>query len=833
MKTAASEEKEKTVGLKEFLKDNILIFDGAMGTMLQKKGLKLGQNPEVLNLNNPEIIEEVHREYIESGCNVITTNTFGANELKLKLCNLEVEEAIDSAVQIAKKARDDRDIYIALDIGPIGELLEPMGTLSFDRAYDIFKRQIVQGEKSGADVIVIETMTDLYELKAAILAAKENSSLPIFCTMTFEENKRTFTGCSVESMILVLEGLGVDALGVNCSLGPKQLAPIVEEICSLAHIPVMVQPNAGLPTISENNETTYDVTKEEFADALSSFVDSGVRIVGGCCGTTPEYIKEVKQRVKDKKPVILNNEYYTAVCTPSNVVRVDGVRIVGERINPTGKKLFKEALKNNDLDYILNQAISQIEAGAHILDVNVGLPEINEPQMMHTVIKEIQGIIDTPLQIDSSDHEAIETGLRYYSGKPILNSVNGEDKVLDKILPLVKKYGANVIGLTLDENGIPLKAEERFKIAEKIIKRAEEYGIRREDVFIDCLVLTASAQQKEVQETLKAVRMVKEKLHVKTLLGVSNISFGLPNREFINETFLSLALANGLDLPIMNPNAEGMMRVIDSYNVLYNQDKNAEHYIEKYANVKVVSSLKESTSDEKSGIDKGKFANTTSDGTNNANGKGTNGSDKSDLKYVVIKGLKEEAKQCTKKLLESNDELQIVNGYLIPALDEVGAKYEKGEIFLPQLIQSAETVKNAFYVLKESLVKNSSNTISKGRIVLATVKGDIHDIGKNIVKVILENYGYEIIDLGKDVPIERVVEAVKEYDVSLVGLSALMTTTLRSMEETINALKDDGYKGKVFVGGAVLTADYAEKMGADFYAKDAKESVEIAKMILG
>ena len=806
------------MGLKEFFKDNILVFDGAMGTMLQKKGLKLGQNPEVLNLKNPEIIEEVHREYIESGCNVITTNTFGANELKLKLCNLEVEEAVDSAVQIAKKARGDRDIYIALDIGPIGELLEPMGTLSFDRAYDIFKRQIIQGEKSGVDVIVIETMTDLYELKAAILAAKENSNIPIFCTMTFEENKRTFTGCSVESMILVLEGLGVDALGVNCSLGPKQLAPIVEEICSLAHIPVMVQPNAGLPTVSENNETTYDITKEEFADALSEFVDIGVRIVGGCCGTTPDYIREVIKRIKNKKPKVLNNKYYTAVCTPPNVVRVDGVRIVGERINPTGKKLFKEALKNNDLDYILNQAISQAEAGAHILDVNVGLPEINEPEMMHTVVKEIQGIIDTPLQIDSSDHKAIEVGLRYYNGKPILNSVNGEDKVLNEILPLVKKYGSNVIGLTLDEKGIPLKAEERFKIAEKIVKRAEEFGIRREDVFIDCLVLTASAQQKEVKETLKAVRMVKEKLHVKTLLGVSNISFGLPNRQFINETFLGLALANGLDLPIMNPNSEGMMRVVDSYNVLYNYDKSAEHYIQKYANVRIISSKQENSNVKTSDSNKSEKVDKA---------------EKKDLKYVVIKGLKEEAKEVTKKLLESKKELEIVNEYLIPALDEVGARYEKGEIFLPQLIQSAETVKNAFYVLKESLSKNSSNTISKGKIVLATVKGDIHDIGKNIVKVILENYGYEIIDLGKDVPAQKVVEAVNKYGVSLVGLSALMTTTLRSMEDTITALKEDGYKGKIFVGGAVLTADYADKMGADFYAKDAKESVEIAKEILG
>ncbi|WP_077849227.1 homocysteine S-methyltransferase family protein [Clostridium puniceum] len=800
------------MGLNKYIKDNILIFDGAMGTMLQKKGLKLGENPEVLNLKEPGVIEEIHREYIDSGANVITTNTFGANELKLKLCNLEVEEVIDSAVKIVKKAKGNSDTYIALDVGPIGELLEPMGTLSFDRAYEIFKRQIVQGAKSGADIILIETMTDLYELKAAVLAAKENSELPVFCTMTFEENLRTFTGCSPEAMVLVLEGLGVDALGVNCSLGPKQLKPVIEEICSLAHIPVMVQPNAGLPTLSIGNEIKYDVTKEEFADTLCSFINSGVRVIGGCCGTTPDYIRELFLRVKNKKLKPVENENYSAICTPSKVVRIDGVRIIGERINPTGKKLFKEALKNEDLDYILKQAISQIEAGAHILDVNVGLPEINEPKMMRKIVREIQGIIDTPLQIDSSDIGAIEAGLRYYNGKAILNSVNGEEKVLSAILPLVKKYGASVVGLTLDDNGIPAKAEERFAIAEKIVKRAAEYGIRKEDVFIDCLVLTVSAQQEEVQETLKAVRMVKEKLGVKTVLGVSNISFGLPNRELINETFLALALANGLDLPIINPNADGMTRVIHSYNVLYNYDKSAEVYIKNYANIDLKSTVTMKSND-------------------NSNS-GNHSNKEHDLRYIVVKGLKEEAKQATIELLKQYEELEIVNKYLIPALDEVGDKYEKGELFLPQLIQSAETVKNAFDVLKAEIAKSNSNSISKGKIIVATVKGDIHDIGKNIVKVILENYGYEMIDLGKDVPIETVVSEAKKHNVSLIGLSALMTTTVRSMEETIKALREDGYTGKIFVGGAVLTADSAERIGADFYAKDAKESVEIAKKVL-
>ncbi|WP_077366756.1 homocysteine S-methyltransferase family protein [Clostridium saccharoperbutylacetonicum] len=804
------------MGLKEIIKDNILIFDGAMGTMLQRNGLKLGENPEILNIKEPHIIEEIHKEYIDSGANVITTNTFGANELKLKLCNLEVEEAVDAAVKIAKRAKgNSNNTYIALDIGPIGELLEPMGTLSFDKAYEIFKRQIVQGVKSGADIILIETMTDLYELKAAILAAKENSKLPVFCTMTFEENLRTFTGCSPEAMVLVLEGLGVDALGVNCSLGPKQLKPVIEEICSLAHIPVMVQPNAGLPTLALNGETKYDVTKEEFADTLCSFIDLGVRIIGGCCGTSPEYIKELAARVKDKKLAPIENLTYSAICTPSKVVRIDGVRIIGERINPTGKKLFKEALKNEDLDYILKQGISQIEAGAHILDVNVGLPEIDEAAMMHKVVKELQGIVDIPLQIDSSDLKAIETGLRYYNGKPILNSVNGEEAVLDKILPLVKKYGASVVGLTLDERGIPNKAEERFKIAEKIINKAAEYGIKKEDVFIDCLVLTVSAQQKEVQETLKAVRMVKEKLGAKTVLGVSNISFGLPNRELVNETFLALALANGLDLPIINPNAKGMTRVIDSYNVLYNYDKGAEVYINNYANVEVSTEV------------------TAKDGAAVNNNLSVSNIEKTDLKYIVIKGLKEEAKQATIELLKEKKELEIVNEYLIPALDVVGEKYEKGELFLPQLIQAAETVKNAFEVLKAEIARNNTEAISRGKIIVATVKGDIHDIGKNIVKVILENYGYEMIDLGKDVPIETVVEEAKKHKVSLIGLSALMTTTLKSMQETIKALKEDGYQGKVFVGGAVLTKDTAERIGADFYAKDAKESVEIAKKVFG
>lgn len=808
MKNVLLDERGLGVEVKEFIKNKILVFDGAMGTMLQKKGLKLGENPEVFNIQNRQKLLEVHKEYIDNGAMVITTNTFGANELKLEGTGYTVEEIIEAAVDIAKEAKADKDILIALDLGPIGHLLEPMGTLSFERAYDIFKRQVVQAQKSGADLVIVETMTDLQEAKAAILAIKENTNLPVFCTMSFEENGRTFAGCTPESMATVLEGLGVDAVGVNCSLGPKEILPIVKRVISATDLPVMVQPNAGLPSLSVG-EAVYDISAKEFSNWVNECIKIGVSIIGGCCGTTPEFIRELRSLADTNTRVQREKINYSCVCTPSKFVKIEGVKIVGERINPTGKKLFKEALKNKDFDYILKQAIEQIEAGAEILDVNVGSPEIDENEMMIKVVKEIQSIIDTPLQIDSSYPEVIESGLRAYNGKAIVNSVNGEDEVLDKILPIVKKYGASVVGLTLDKRGIPPTGEERFKIAEKIVNRAKKYGIDKKNVFIDCLVLTASAQQAEVQETLKALRLVKEKLGVKTLLGVSNISFGLPCRDIINETFLSLALANGLDLPIMNPNSTGMMDVINAYNVLANFDKGSEKFIEKYGSIK---------------LERGTRVNSSEKNSNNIE-------DTNDIKYIVVKGLKELAAEATKKLLTEMEELDVVNKYLIPALDIVGQKYEKGEIFLPQLIQSAETVKKAFEVIKERLILNNANSISKGKIVLATVKGDIHDIGKNIVKVILENYGYEVIDLGKDVEIERVVEAALNEDVKLVGLSALMTTTVKSMEETIKALRENNFKGKVFVGGAVLTQEYADMIGADYYTKDAKESVEVAKLI--
>ena len=797
------------MNVREYIKDNILVFDGAMGTMLQNSGLKLGEYPEIFNITHKEEIIKIHKNYINAGAKVITTNTFGANELKLKNTKFSVEEIIKSGVDLAKKARGNKDCYIALDIGPIGELLEPMGTLNFEKAIDIFKRQIKIGEQSGADLILIETMTDLYEMKAAIIAAKESCSLPIFATMTFEEDGRTFTGCLPESMAITLEGLGVDAIGVNCSLGPKELKGIVEKIINNTNLPVIVQPNAGLPNMIKG-KARYDINEEEFANFIRELVELGVSIIGGCCGTTPRFIEEISKIARSNHKINRKKMIKYAVTSPFKVVEIDEVRVVGERINPTGKKRFKKAIIDRDMDYILKQAIEQIEGGAEILDVNVGLPEIDEETLMESTIKELQSIVDVPLQIDSAKKNVIESALRVYNGKPIVNSVNGEDAVLDSILPLVKKYGASVVGLTLDDNGIPKDYESRFKIAEKIVDRAVEYGIKKEDVYIDCLALTVSAQQEEVMDTLKALKIVKERLGVKTILGVSNISFGLPNRDIINETFLALALGAGLDLPIMNPNREGMMNVINSFKVLNNNDRGAKRYIENYGDKKIEKIL------------------VTKENINYSNE--LDNSEES-LDKLILQGLKNSTRKITEQLLREKTELEIVNEDLIPALDKVGKKYENGEIFLPQLIQAAETVKVSFDLIKDRLARLNKSEVNKGKIILATVKGDIHDIGKNIVKLILQNYGYDILDLGKDVPIEKIVKEAIENDIKLVGLSALMTTTIVSMEETILALKEAGFKGKIFVGGAVLTEDYSDKIGADFYAKDAKESVEIAKKV--
>lgn len=791
------------VDVREKLKNDKLIFDGAMGTMLQNRGLKIGQLPEALNITSSDVVIDIHKKYIKAGADIITTNTFGANKYKLIDSNYTVKEVIDAAIGNAKMAIGDKDIYIALDIGPIGELLEPMGTLSFQEAYDIFKEQVISGVENQVDLILIETMTDLYEAKAAVLAVKENSDLPVFCTMSFEEDKRTFTGCNPTSMVMTLQGLNVDALGLNCSLGPKELEPIINDILDISRIPVMVQANAGLPTVV-NDETIYNISPNEFASYCAKFVEKGVKVIGGCCGTTDEYIKELVKSLKDVDLGETNPKAFSGICSPTNAVIIQGAKVIGERINPTGKKKFKEALVNGDIEYILKEAISQVDAGAEILDVNVGLPEIDESKMIVRVIKEIQSILDTPLQIDSTDPKVIESGLRVINGKAIVNSVNGEDKTLENILPIVKKYGASVVGLTLDENGIPESAEERFRIAEKIVKKALEYGISKEDIYIDCLTLTAAAQQEGVKETLKAITMVKEKLNVKTILGVSNVSFGLPNRELINKTFLAAAIYTGLDLIIMNPLKKDMMDTIKASKVLWNEDKGAVNYLATYENTKNIESPVSNTPNKDR-----------------------------DLFQIILKGLGEEAKAATKKLLETKEALEIVNEFIVPALDLVGDRYEKGEIFLPQLIRSAETVKASFEIIKESLSNESIDNISKGKIILATVKGDVHDIGKNIVKVLLENYNYEVIDLGKDVSKETILEAAVENNVKLIGLSALMTTTVKSIEEIIKTLKAKDSNFTIMVGGAVLNEDYANMIDADYYGKDANSAVAIAKEVLG
>ncbi len=788
-----------------------VIFDGAMGTMLQAAGLQLGHIPEELNFTEAELLENIHRQYAQAGADLVYTNTFGANRYKLSRSNYSVEEVVKKGIANARKGVEGTDTLVALDIGPIGQMLEPTGTLTFEEAYDIFKEIILAGEE--ADLIVFETMTDLAEAKAAILAAKENSAKPIVCTMTFEENHRTFTGVSLSAMAMTIEGLGVDALGMNCSLGPEELEPIVKELSKWTNTPIVVKPNAGLPDPLTNE---YSVGPKEFSQYMKKMIPYGIKAFGGCCGTTPDFIRELKRMLDQEKYVPVKKQLSSMICSSTKALLIDGPRIIGERINPTGKKLFKQALMDHDMGYILKQAIEQVNGGAEILDVNVGLPGIDEKEMMVEAIKEIQAVTDVPLQIDSTIPEVLEAALRVYNGKPIVNSVNGEKKSMDHVLPLVKKYGAAVVALTLDENGIPKKAQDRFAIAERILKEAEKYGIPKENIFVDCLTLTVSAEQEGALETLKAIRMVKEKLGLRTVLGVSNISFGLPNRELINQNFLAMALMSGLDLPIMNPNVFSMTAAVRSYRVLANIDRDSREYIQNYSGVSMntnVTGGQNGQADKQIQIEN-KFS-------------------KEGLFYAIDNGLKEEGNEITKKLLESTDPMVIVNEMLIPALDQVGAKFEKGTIFLPQLILSADVAKEGFSVIKEFLNKTNGTQESKGKIVIATVKGDIHDIGKNIVKVLLENYGYTVIDLGKDVPYEEVLKATVEHGAKLVGLSALMTTTLVSMEKTIQLLHDNHVDCKIMVGGAVLTPEYAKEIGADFYAKDAKESVDIAKRVLG
>ena len=788
-----------------------VFLDGGMGTQLQKRGLKPGQKPELAALEMPEILTEIHAEYVAAGADLLLANTFGANARKLTGTGYTVAQVVEASLACAQCAAKNKDVLVGLDIGPLGELLAPAGTLSFEDAYASFSEIVRAGVRAGADFVFLETMTDLYELKAAILAAKEQSSLPVFVSMSFEGRGRTFTGCTVESYGVTAAGLGADAIGINCSLGPAEILPFAQRLCRTvpAHIPVFVKPNAGLP----NPDGSYNLDADEFAREMKAYAAIGVSMVGGCCGTTPEYIAKLREVFASQVPAQKIPLQRSCLCTPVRFVEVNGITVVGERINPTGKKRLQQALREGDSAYPCSQAVAQSEAGAEILDVNAGLPGIDEAATLERLVKDLQAVTDLPLQLDSSNPEALSRALRIYNGKPIVNSVNGEQKTLDAILPLCKKYGAAVVGLTLDEKGIPTSAEARFAIAERIVQAATAAGIPREDIYIDCLTLTASAQQEGAVQTLEALTRCKRELGVRTVLGVSNISFGLPCRSYLNTTFLTMAMAAGLDLAIMNPNTPEMMAAVRSYRVLTAQDKQSADYVAAYADVQI-----QSQQISKNTPENGKTLSATEDA----------------LFEAVRRGLKDEARTAAEAALASREPLDVVNTSLIPALDVVGDGFEKGTIFLPQLLQAATAAQAAFEAVKAKIAAQGKPTSSnKGKIVVATVKGDVHDIGKNIVRVILENYGYDVLDLGRDVPPERVVEAVRTTGAKLVGLSALMTTTVPNMKATIDALHAAKLDCKVWVGGAVLTPSYAKEIGADFFCKDAKASADLAKQILG
>ena len=806
-----------------FNQPNTILLDGGMGTMLQAAGMKLGTRPEDLNIENPELIRSIHAKYAAAGSRVVNANTFGASPHKLADSKYTLEEVITAGIANCKQAVAPYGALVTLDVGPLGELLEPSGTLAFEDAVAEYGRIVRAGVAAGADILYFETFTDLYEMKAALLAAKENSTLPIMASMSFEANGRTFTGCTVESFAATARGLGANAVGINCSLGPKEIFPMAKRLAEAVpgDFPVFVKPNAGLPRADGSG---YDITPQLYAMQMKPYRELHLFAAGGCCGTTPEFIQMLNGVFADCKPGRPEHPMLSVICSPVDCVNVDGITVVGERINPTGKKRFQQALRDGDMNYILEQAVSQAEAGAQILDVNVGAPGVDEPALMEQVVKALQSVVSLPLQLDSSHAEALERGLRVYNGKPIVNSVNGEPEVLEKVLPLCKKYGAAVVGLAIDERGIQPKAEDRVAIARRIKKAALEAGIPQEDIYIDCLTLTASAQQEDVLATVQALHTCKTELGVRTILGVSNISFGLPCRPYLNTTFLTMAMYAGLDLAIMNPSSEEMMAAVYAYNVLTNRDKQSGRYIARYADqVPASAALAKAMQDK---------AASSVPAAAEAAGPAVSGPYAALMK-AVEQGLKGEAAACTKALLAEKEPLELVDEALIPALDIVGVKYEKGKLFLPQLLQAASAAQSAFDEIKTAIAQRGGAGASKGRIVLATVKGDVHDIGKNIVKVILENYGFEVIDLGRDVPVETVVETVRGKDVHLVGLSALMTTTLKSMEETIAALHAAKLDCKVMVGGAVLTPEYAEKIGADWYAKDAKQSADIAKEFFG
>lgn len=791
-----------SMNIRDFIKNNIVYLDGGMGTLLQKSGLQPGELPEHWNISHPEVIREIHKNYYDSGSNVVNTNTFGANTLKFSIDELDeiICHAVKNADEARKASSGEQEKFIALDVGPTGKLLKPLGDLDFEDAVKIFAETIRLGVKYGVDLITIETMNDSYETKAAVLAAKENSDLPIIVTNAYGENGRLMTGANPAVMAAMLEGMGVDAIGANCSLGPKQLMDVMDELLKYCSVPVAFKPNAGLPK-SDGKVTYYDVDADEFAQDIKLSIENGVRIVGGCCGTTPEYIKKVCELTRGMKPKEIEKKTYS-VCTSYNKAVFFGEKpiLIGERINPTGKKRFKQALLENDIGYILQEAVNQQAKGVHVLDVNVGLPGIDEAQMLTTSVCELQCVTDLPLQIDSSDPVAMESALRRYNGKAMINSVNGKEENMNAIFPLVKKYGGFVVALTLDEKGIPSTVEGRMKIARKILLTAALYGINKKDIIFDPLAMTVSADKMSAVTTLETVKKITEQLGCNTSLGVSNVSFGLPSRELVNAAFFTTAMENGLSAAIMNPYSARMMEAYYSFNVVKGLDDNCMDFInfasqqEVQPTVKLESSLT--------------------------------------LKEAIEKGLKEKSSEITTAMLSENAPLDIVNSHVIPALDDVGKRFEEKKLFLPQLLMSAEAAKASFEVIKSAMAADG-NSVKKGNIVIATVHGDIHDIGKNIVKLLLENYGYNVIDLGKNVPPETVLKAVIENHAPLVGLSALMTTTVPAMEETVKLVKEKAPWCKTVVGGAVLTQDYADKIGADKYAADAMESVRYAETVIG
>lgn len=850
-----------------------LFFDGGTGSILQEKGLQPGELPETWNLLHPERILDLHRGYLEAGADIYNTNTFGANRLKFPE---NLDEIVTAAVKLAKEARTqagrDEDAYVALDIGPTGKLLAPMGDLSFDDAVDIFGEVVRIGAREGADLVLIETMNDSYEAKAAVLAAKENCDLPVFITCVFDGSGKMLTGGTPESVVAMLEGLGVDALGVNCSLGPTQMIPIVERLVKAAHVPVLVNPNAGLPK-SVDGKTVYDVGPEEFAGYMKQIAALGAAAVGGCCGTTPDYIRAEIAAVRPLPLLPPQGRAQTVIASFSRTVEIGRAArpvIIGERINPTGKKRFKQALVDHDIDYIVDQGLQQEDAGADVLDVNVGTPEIDEVALLDEVVCRLQSVLALPLQIDTSNPEAMERALRHYNGKALINSVNGKQEVMAEVFPLVKKYGGVVVALALDEGGIPDNADDRIRIAEKIYATAAEYGIRREDIVIDGLCMTVSSDPRSALVTLETIRRIRDELGGSSILGVSNISFGLPARELINAYFFEMALQNGLSCAIINPNNQAMMQAYRAFCALTNQDENFQSFISAYAGYKspdkqvsdaltayktrVLNALGVSAGDLQAtgrplggsdsnagfgpgtaGLSSGNVSSAGANAGSSGSGRAAGADDgrgpgalagKSRLVEAIERGMAKPAADATREALLTRNALDIINEDLVPALDVVGQGFEKGTVFLPQLLMAAEAAKAAFAVVKESMAGSAQE--SKGRVILATVKGDIHDIGKNIVKVLLENYGYDVIDLGKDVPPETIVETALRENIRLVGLSALMTTTVVNMEETIRQLHQQKPDCRIVVGGAVMTQDYSDKIGADCYGRDAMTTVRYA-----